>query len=195
MPTGYTAPVGDGKITTLRQFALLCARGMGACINMRDEPLDAPIPERFEPQTKYYDERLAAARAALADLSALTAEDCEARAKDAHAASLANHYKYEAERDAENKRYRDMLKAVDAWETDAEGIKQFMHEQLSMSIFAYDSEPPEPLSGKEWLERSLAKAARDIGYYEAERAKEVMRTEGRNRWLAALRASLPEEVA
>ena len=45
MPTGYTADIQDGKITTLREYALSCARAFGALIMMRDDPHDAPIAD------------------------------------------------------------------------------------------------------------------------------------------------------
>lgn len=76
MPTGYTADVASGKITSLRDFALICARGMGALVMMRDEPFDAPIPERFEPSV-FYKKHLDEAKQELAALRAMTAEDAD----------------------------------------------------------------------------------------------------------------------
>ena len=49
MPTGYTAPVQDGKIVTLKDFAWCCARGMGALVTMREAPSDAEIPRAVLP--------------------------------------------------------------------------------------------------------------------------------------------------
>lgn len=72
MPSAYTAPVQDGKITEFKDFAILCARAFGACIDMRDDPLDKPIPEAFSPVTKHYDEALATATNKLAALRAMT---------------------------------------------------------------------------------------------------------------------------
>jgi len=53
MPTGYSAPVLEGKIKTLPEFALLCARAFGACVNMRDDSMSADIPEEF-PVSDYH---------------------------------------------------------------------------------------------------------------------------------------------
>ncbi|MBO6267553.1 MAG: hypothetical protein J6N19_00245, partial [Clostridium sp.] len=53
MPTGYTCFIEDGKITTAKGFLLLCARAFGACIEMRDEPLSEPIPEKFNGDDTY----------------------------------------------------------------------------------------------------------------------------------------------
>ena len=48
MPTGYTAIIEDKPGLTLREFALRCARGMGACIMQRDDNMDEP-PKAPEP--------------------------------------------------------------------------------------------------------------------------------------------------
>lgn len=193
MPTGYTADVVDGKITTLRDFALRCARGMGATIMMRDEPWDAPIPETFEPHTGYNQERLDAANALLAELEALTPEECEARARADFSERVAAHEKYEAERQAENDRVSAMLDKVRHWTTEAEGIREFMIEQLQISLTSYFSPAPVALSGEEWLKATRLQALRDISYHEKGIADEIHRTAMRNQWLADLRRSL--EVA
>jgi len=194
MPTGYTAAVGDGKITTLREFALTCARGMGACIMMRDEPWDAPIPERFEPQTKYHDDRLAEAKAVLETLPKLSEVECENRAVEEYKTAIASDAKYRADRELRNSRYRSMLDLLSSWNTDAEGIKEFMVEQLSISIERdYSSKSPSRLTGTEWREDRLKQAHHDVAYHERARGEEIWRTEERNRWLSDLRASLPTE--
>jgi hypothetical protein len=48
MPTGYTAKLYDGD-QKFQDFAMECARAFGALIEMRDEPMNAKIPETFEP--------------------------------------------------------------------------------------------------------------------------------------------------
>lgn len=53
MPTGYTYPVAEEKVDTLAEFALQCARAFGACVTMRDEPSNKPIPEEFKPSLHY----------------------------------------------------------------------------------------------------------------------------------------------
>ena len=61
MTTGYTDAVGKGEITEFKDYALLCARAFGACVSMRDEPLDAEIPEEFKPND-YHEKSLQKAR-------------------------------------------------------------------------------------------------------------------------------------
>jgi hypothetical protein len=193
MPTGYTADVGEGKITTLRQFALRCARGMGACVTMRDDPFDAAIPDKFKPDLSYHQRERDAAKALLEQVEALSAAECEARAEASYAEQLAYHEKYEAEKNIVNDRYRNMLAAVRDWETEAEGIKDFMIQQLEISISDYSSMPPKRLTGDEWLKSERSDALHSIAYHERSIAEEIHRVEMRNLWLAALRRSLPAE--
>jgi len=198
MPTGYTSAVVDGSVTTLREFALMTARGMGALITMRDEPHDAPIPMRLEPSTAYHDERLALARARLAELEAMD-EPARNAACDAYNADIeAQRQRVIAENDQTRNRYNAMLAQVVPWEGAPEGLKEFMVEQLMKGRdFDCDDEPakylPKPKSIPEWYREQLDKAAHDIGYHEEERAKEIARTAQRNAWLAKLHASLPPE--
>lgn len=53
MPTGYTAYIKDGDITTGKDFLKLCLRNFGIAINMRDEPLSKPVSTQFEPDPYY----------------------------------------------------------------------------------------------------------------------------------------------
>lgn len=192
MPTGYTEAVGNGKITTLKQFAMQCARGMGACISMRDEPWDAPIPECFEPHISYHEGRLSAARTLLLELDGLSPVECAARAAADYQEKAKSYEEYKRKRDDENGRYERMLDEVRAWHTEAEGIREFMMDQLQISIMPMSSLPPHELTADEWLRDARLAAMRDITYHEKAIADEVHRTAGRNIWLAALRRSLDD---
>ena len=57
MPTGYTAFIEDGEITTGKEFLLLCSRAFGVDVDVKEEPLSVPTPMKFEPKT-YHKERL-----------------------------------------------------------------------------------------------------------------------------------------
>jgi hypothetical protein len=194
MPTGYTAAIADG--IDFNTYAWSCARAMGALIMMRDEPADAPIPERFEP-SDYHTKKLEEAHATLAKLETMAKEEA------AQAAELAYSVKVQ-ERDNTiwkahelRRKYETMLAQVKAWvppTPDHEGFKQFMAEQIIQSI-SFDCDisylkPIQKLSPMEWLASSHAEAMRDISYHEAEHAKEVERANGRSAWVAKLRESL-----
>lgn len=196
MPTGYTAAVQDGTITDFPAFAMQCARAFGALITMRDDPFDAPVPERFEPRTSYHDERLAAASAALTELRALTPEQAEDRAYQAWKTATARHMDRERECAAQRERYEAMLAKVLAWDPpspDHTELRTFMADQLRQSIdfdCGHSSPAPGRMMGPAWLAAEMAAAERDLAYHAKARAEEVDRAAGRTRWVAALRASL-----
>lgn len=195
MPSGYTAAVADGTITDLKTFALLCARGMGACITMRDEPWDTPIPERFEP-SNYHLKELDVIQAERQRLAGLSDEDAEREARADYEAAVQARNDYIAKNTAQAGVYRAMLDKVLAWDCKAEGIKDFMVSQLEESI-RFDTGGsmdfyPEParMTGAEWLMDRDAKLATRQAYHTDGHRKEVERTEARNAWLKALRDSL-----
>lgn len=200
MPTGYTCAVQDGKVSTLRDFALQCARGMGALIMMRDDPWDAPIPKQFLPQTSHYDEHIEAAKKILAELPNLEPYECDARAQAEFDAQMASHLKYASSRSLSKIRYLEMLGKVENWRPvdGLTGLKDFMVEQLNESIKfdcpdSYRPERPKRLTGERWREQKLEEASRDLAYNSEEREEEIQRTESRNRWLKALWDSLPDQ--
>src|SRR5687768_6886698 len=109
MPTGYTHPVVDGKITEFNDFALSCARAFGALITMRDDAMDAPIPEEFKPETNYHDDRIAADTKRMGEIQAMTLADANTAALEVHRAALASRSKYLAEKETEAGRINAML--------------------------------------------------------------------------------------
>ena len=196
MPTGYTADVQSGKITDLKPFVMQLARGMGALVMMRDEPHDAPIPERFEP-SPYYAERVAKSEAEVERLRLMSDEDAEAAAVEAHAEVVAAFDKAKAEHTAQRERYEAMVAKVKAWQGAPEGIKEFALDQLQQSI-DFDCREPfrfyrstDKLTGAQWREQALGEALRSLGYDRKANEDEISRTEARNNWLAQLRRSLP----
>lgn len=194
MPTGYTAAIA--KDITFEQFVMDCSRAMGAMIMMRDEPSDAPIPERFEP-SDYSAKKLVEAQAELSRLQRYSENDATGAAKAEYAAAVSQ-YAERAKADAELRaKYEAMLARVMAWEAptiDHSGFKVFMVDQIKESIrFDCGMEhypKPEQKTGAAWLADAIAKAGKDIAYRSKAHAEEVERTEGRNAWLSALRASL-----
>lgn len=192
MPTGYTAAVQSGEVTELRDFALRCARAMGALVMMRDEPMSAPIPERFEP-SRYNAERLAEAQAELNAVTAMSREEAAAEADKDYHIECAAFERRKAERAEDARRYEEMIAKVEAWETKAEGIREFMLEQLRQSL-DFDcrgvGSPPQRKTGNEWHTAKIEELTRSIAYHTKANAEEIARTEARNRWIKDLRESL-----
>lgn len=193
MPTGYTAAIADG--ITFREFVLRCARAFGASVTMRDEPTDAPIPERFEP-SEWYAQRAQAASRRLDELAALRPEDAEARAESDYRERAAEREQRVAQTAALRAKYEAMLAEVNAWEPptpDHVELKRFMGEQIAESLrFDCWAEwvAPRRLTGDEWLALETERARHDLENSEKHHAEEVERTEKRNAWLKALRESL-----
>ena len=198
MTTGYTASIKDG--ITFQRFALSCARAFGALIMMRDDPMDAPIPDEFKP-SDYNAKRLIEINAALDEIEALPEAECQARADKEYQDRLNDLRKSIDEAFDLKGKYETMLSQVKAWippSADHKGLKDFMIQQITDSISFdshidyYEKEISElrPISGKEWKHKSLAKLVHEKIYNEDEHQKEISRTAGRNTWVRQLRDSL-----
>lgn len=198
MPTGYTHPVCEGKITEFSDFALSCARAMGALIMMRDEPADAPIPDEFKP-SDWNEKRLAEARQRLAEIEAMTPEQVATACDEYYAQQLRSHEEYEAKEELAEQRLSAMLEKVQAWAPPTNEhvrFKEFMVEQLTISMRGtYRATPPAKMTPSEWQQRQIDSLHRDIGYHAAEQAKEEERARGRTEWVKALRTSLAPKPA
>jgi len=200
MPTGYTAGIKDNM--TFDQFVWGCARAMGALVLMRDEPADAPIPERLEPST-YHPDQLDKAGSRLDDLQSMSAEDADSAAKSAYDDEAKQAKEAIQEANALRSKYIKMLNRVNDWVSptnDHDGFKDFMVEQLEKSIKFdcstdyWETQNHIKLSGAEWMHKALGKALKDIEYHKVEYAKEIERTEDRNKWISKLRNSLKQPV-
>ena len=73
MPSGYTNKIKDD--ISFEEFALSCARAFGACVEMRDDPGDAKIPEEFTP-SPYYKKALDDAYIEKTRLEELSVAEC-----------------------------------------------------------------------------------------------------------------------
>lgn len=196
MPTGYTAAVADGAITDLPTFALQCARNFGALILMRDEPMDAPIPDAFEP-SYFYERELSAIRERLARLEAMSPEEADNACEQAYLESVTTWERRAAERAETKGRYEAMLALVQQWTPptqDHTGLKVFMLDQLRDSIKfdcdgSYD-ERPVRMDSAAWVKQQIEAAKRRFESYSEGAAEERERTNSRNAWIAKLRESL-----
>lgn len=195
MPTGYTAPVADGTVVDLKTFALKCARAMGACIMMRDDPFDKLPPRRFEPQVEYHTNRLTEAQRALAQFESMNGIDRRAAYSLDVAKRASDDEKYRAMCADRIGRYRAMYAKVEAWQGAPDGLKEFMLEQLAGSINWDDhSDRPgyEAPAFEKWQADRLASLHHDIEYSSKSIAEEIERTQSRNEWLEQLWSSLEE---
>ena len=199
MPTGYTAHIADGTETTLRQFALRCARGMGALATMRDDPWDAPIPTALPPSS-YHADQIAETKSEIDRLNAMTPDALAS-------AALADFVeRYESWTDTRTKdkerheRYTTLLNQLETASVDwPEGFAAFMRSQLEESrkfdchtggeLDRWNPEP-KPETPEQWRADRLAQLYKDLAYHTVEHQKELDRTAERNAWLAKLHNAL-----
>jgi hypothetical protein len=196
MPTGYTTSIKDG--ISFKDFIMQCARAMGACISMRDDPLDKPIPDKFEPSI-WHKERIKETREALETLDKLLASELEWKGKQEYEKNeKQNRESIENMIDLRIK-YKTMLIQVRDWQpptSDHQDLKDFMIEQITGSIdfdcdtSYYEKKEITLLTGQQWLEKEKARLLRDLTYHGKEDMEELERVSGRNHWIKALRDSL-----
>jgi hypothetical protein len=198
MPTGYTACIEDGA--SFEQFVWGCARGMGACIMMRDEPWDTPIPDAFEPSI-FYKDNIKEIEAAIDAIRSMTDEEIAERQVSDNAKVRADNEKYRLAHEENKRRYRAIKERVMAWNppsADHEGLKEFMLEQIETSIggrredYYYKQEEKRIVSADEWRKEAMADKLKDLTRSKEEWLKEQERTAGRNRWIKQLRESIPQ---
>lgn len=198
MPTGYTHRVADGKVTTLREFAMLCARAFGATISMRDTPTDTPIPEKFEAST-YHRQELVKARAKLARLERMSPIEAQREMQQNHSSAMAC-WRDSSIRDAQQRaRYLAMIEQVTAWHAptpEHAGLKDFMLQQLRDSM-KFDCggkylTMPRLQRWPEWLSEQIIKTAERAAYHASKQADDDHRAMMNTDWVCKLRQSLPE---
>ena len=198
MPTGYTCAVQEGKVTTLRDFTMLCVRAFGVCASLRDAPFDTPIPEKFEP-SDYYVKRIETLKDRLAWLNQLTAEEKEREAEAQYKNAMRSHEEYSEQKKLSKTRYENMLAKVRDWDAPEEcrKLKDFMLDQLSLSIdsdcYDFGVKAPKRLSADEWFATEHKFVIDSIQRATKDYAEEVKDAAKRNQWMDALRASLPIE--
>lgn len=198
MPTGYTAAIGEG--ITFNNFVLQCARAFGACIEMRDDPMDKPIPDEFKP-SDYSERQLAEANKRVAQLKAMSASQCAKEAKADYERQVTYHKESIAKDAALKAKYEAMLAEVEAWtppSTDHDELKNFMRNQITESIrfdcggnYHQDAlKSLRPMTGNEWQQSELNKALEDISYHSKAQKEENERAAKRTQWVRQLRESI-----
>lgn len=199
MPTGYTDAI---KIDTpFSDFALRCARAFGALIEMRDDPMDATIPDEFA-ASSYHLEKLEQLITEQDRAKTMTLE----QAKEEIKAYNANQERGGAEvrkKSAETRaRYERMLDLVSKWQpptSEHQGLQDFMVQQITDSIKwdCHDSDDfveryYAPFSGTpaQWIAQAQERAAKDIEYHKKHHAEDCERARSRTAWVKALKESL-----
>lgn len=196
MPTGYTSKLVE-KGQSFQEFVLGCARAFGACVTMRDDPSDSPIPNEFKP-SDYHLKEIKKAEKALKKLLGMEQNDRIRFAERRRGEQLKSFEEYLLKREAEHKRLQDMNLKVKAWippTSEHSGLKDFMLQQISVSdngsdYYIKEIENIKSKTVESFYTEALETAKRDVKYHEKEHAEEVERVAKRNDWVKKLRDSL-----
>lgn len=196
MPTGYTSILTE-KDVSFKDFALRCSRAFGVLLDMRDQPLSAPIPEKLEEST-YAQKALANSEREYEDLLAMSKDEQIAYSAKKRKEILASLKDGQKKSQLENNRFRDMLEKVKRWQPptpEHQGLKDFMAEQLKTSI-SDDSWYVERIREVEfgddddYYASAVRSAKQNVLYYQKEVSKEKESVTKGNFWLNDLRKSL-----
>lgn len=194
MPTGYTAEIYEGKKVSFERFAMKCARAFGACVTMRDDDMDAEIPNKFK-ASDYHDKELARAKKRLDDALTITPKQAAGRAVAQYDKLFKAHQEDVAEKLALKERYESLLVQVRSWVPPTNKhreFRKFMADQLEQSI-EFDcspNDPPKVKTPEEWRADEIERAKWNVNYHAKEGQAERIRVAERNAWIRALRDSL-----
>jgi len=196
MPTGYTSNIEKGNITTGNDFLMLCAREFGACIEMRDEPLDTEIPEKCDTDD-YYSNSLEEANQELKKYKSMTEIDAAAEVEAEYNKRQAEAQKGIEKNKLIRERYMKILDEVKEWippTSEHTNLKDFAIKQIEMCLpedkYWVEKKKIPKSTAKEWLSDNISSCLHDIEYYSKQMREEEERVNGRNKWISDLRDSL-----
>ena len=205
MPTGYTAHIEDGEITTGKEFLRLCTRAFGIAIDVKDEPLSTPTPSSFEPSL-FYKESYDRALKKLEEVNKMTFDEAKIQMRADYEKRISDYKAYAERETAMNEKYAKVRKEVEEWIPPTEehkGLKKFALEQIDMCV-----------TKQEYIDEYLEKSKKEfdgsdeavqnyindiVDYYQRdiERSykswqEELERTRSKNEWMTKFLESLEE---
>ena len=203
MPTGYTAYIEDGEITTGKEFLKLCTRAFGIAIDVKDEPLSTPTPSSFEP-SPFYKESYDRALKKLEEVNKMTFDEAKIQMRADYEKRISDYKAYAERETAMNEKYAKVRKEVEEWippTEEHEGLKKFALEQIDMCV-----------TKQEYIDEYLEKSKEEfddsdeavqnyindiVDYYQRdiERSykswqEELERTRSKNEWMTKFLESL-----
>jgi len=112
MPTGYTHIIEERDVT-FNEFAKRCLRAMGATIDMREEPLDAPL--RLPTSSLFHSTRVAELQQKLAAVQARTPAESAACARSDYEEKRRQYEESLAKYKTARERYLSLISQVRGW--------------------------------------------------------------------------------
>lgn len=197
MPTGYTAAVQSGEVTELKDYILKCARNFGACMHMRDDPLNKSLQHR-QP-SDYHLKQLEKANEELKKYQQITDEEIQTAIDEYIIRENKYREDYINTKKKDKIKYEVMLEKVNAWQPPTKNhikLKEFAIEQLESSIkfdcqvSAYEYEVIDIPTVDEYRSIRIEGALKDIKYHTKRYQEELKRCREVNTWIDNLIESL-----
>lgn len=203
MPTGYTAYIEDGDITTGKEFLKLCTRAFGVAIDQKDDPLSVPTKTKFEP-SQYYIDAYNGACDELKKAKSMSFFEARDLLIKKHNEKIESSRKLANTLSNLRKKYLKVREEVDAWippSSEHNGLKKFALEQIDISIpsdktiaeFINKSKEPLDLSDKaitKFIKDNIAQCKSDVAYYKKSMNAEYERVHEKQEWMDKFLKSL-----
>jgi hypothetical protein len=201
MPTGYTQLLFDKPDATPAEFIMRCARAMGACVMMREEPLSAPIPEKFTQDSTYHADSVKEAKDKLNVIKLMKPAQVEEKLQSEYEKAEKRRLESYDEAVQVAKRFKIMREQITKWSPPTpkhQGLKDFMLQQLDTEnedwSVEYHAKPSVKLDAAQWLEEQIEQLEKQIAYHTEKQELEDSLLQQRNEWIAKLREALPPPV-
>lgn len=196
MPTGYTAYIEDGDITTGKDFLKLCTRAFGIAIDQKEDPLSVPTKTKFEPNS-YYKERYEKALSALEQAQKITFDEAKSQMRLAYEKRISDYRQFADKEISMNKKYEKVRKEVEEWNPPTEEhteLKKFALEQIDMCVTKqkyideYIEKSKELFDGSDEAVHKYMIDNIDLCQVDVDRAykswqEELERVESKNKWM------------
>lgn len=196
MPTWYTEPVMDGKMTSAKDYILRCAREYLSF--MRDEPEDTPIPET-RPEDKYdYQNLYEKAKKKLSELLVMDENDIHREAEKWRQDKIKSEKEFHEKLTLENSRLTEMTKKLETWKPKHGSINELRYFAITQLEISRENagdiekkiETIRNITDNEWYENQLNRLNHDISYWRDLITRKSMSIAVTNQWLKELRESL-----
>lgn len=197
MPTWYTEPVMNGKMTSAKDYILRCAREIDYLSFMRDEPEDTPIPETRQ-KDDYYQDLYKKAKKELSELLTMDENDIHREAEKWRQDKIKNKKEFYDKLDLENYRLTEMTKKLETWKPKHDSIKElryFAIKQLGISRentgdIEKEIKKIQSIPDDDWYRNQINRLNNDISYWRDRATRQTMNVAMTNQWLKELRESL-----
>ncbi len=200
MPTGYTSDIYSGKKEVFaKDYIMKCAKAFGACMSLREDPLDKEIPEFFEADVSYNEDNIKKCQLEMHKYKKMTKQEIE----DLINSDYHHELKHKEERMKWilelKSRYEKVLDEVKKWEpptSEHYKLKTFAIEQLKNSIDFdcnlnyYQKMEITKLPYQEWIDSRIDDCLSQISYHSKQMEDEIRKTKEKNEWIKKLKDSL-----